>query len=142
MALRWNIENCNDWQELITDKEWPLTNALIWTTMGVDLGDITVTNVTKFYARIKVWELACGALLRATSMEKPEYEDYFITFEDVFKRVGLTCNVVDVPLTHWLKRIKRIVGEDNKQITDTKIKSTYYAALAEAETKLEELVGA
>jgi len=133
MALNWSIENCNDWEQLITDDNWQVTNALVWLTMGVDLGEIDVSNVNDFYARIKVWERVCGHLLIAP---------YYITFEDVFRRVGLSSNVSNQSLNEWLKRVIKIANSKETNLTLTNIKATYYAALEEAEVKLKELVGA
>jgi hypothetical protein len=142
MALNWNIENCNDWEQLITDDNWQVTNALIWLTMGVDLGEINESNVNDFYARIKVWERVCGHLLNGSSMENPVSAPYYITFEDVFRRVGLSANVSDKSLNEWLKRVIKIANDKETNLTLTNIKATYYAALEEAEVELKELVGA
>lgn len=142
MALNWSIQECNDWEQLITDDNWQVTNALIWLTMGVDLGEINERNINDFYARIKVWERVCGALLNGSSMENPEITPYYITFEDVFRRVGLVANVSDKSLNEWLKRVIKIANDRATNLTLTNIKATYYGALEEAEVELRTLVGA
>ena len=48
MALNWNIEDCKNHKELTTDKEWPITNALIWATMAIGVNEITSKNVKKY----------------------------------------------------------------------------------------------
>ena len=54
MALNWNIEDCKNYKELTTDKEWPITNALIWSTIAIGINEITSKNVKKVFTRIRI----------------------------------------------------------------------------------------
>ena len=87
MALNWNIEKCKDYKKLSTNKEWPVTDVLIWGTMLVGLGDITEKNYKEFYARFDLIQKLQGAMLNKGK------EPYFITAEDVKRRIGLHTNV-------------------------------------------------
>jgi hypothetical protein len=134
MALNWDITNCNNYEALQVEEygEWSITNALIWLTIGVDMGQITETNIGEFYARTKVWELITGAIINKENETTKEWEPYFLTFSDIHKRIGLLTNVSNESITKWFKRIEKVNKEANK-VSTNKIKSVYYSALAEIE---------
>ena len=69
----------------------PVTDALIWLTIDIDLGSITTKNVADFYLRVSCVEKMIGARLRdsTTLKERP------ITLEDVQAHIGLSVNVAD-----------------------------------------------
>ena len=150
MALHWDITKCNEMLELQSDTEWPITNALIWLTMAVDMGKITDTNIGEFYARTKVWEAVTGAMVTKIGDDKDTLEDYFLTFADIHKRIGLSTNVSNVTTTNWFKRITRVMTENRfgttSRISNNKMKAVYYTAYAEVEdysaSKEEELENA
>jgi hypothetical protein len=98
MALNWNIEACKNFKELTTDKEWPITNALIWSTMAIGVNEITSKNIKKVFTRIRIDENLNGAYL--TNGRKR----YFIKMEDVEKRIGLYTNASPYTDTQFLKR--------------------------------------
>ena len=105
MSLNWDITNCNNWEELKSDKEWGITNTLIWATMSVDMGDITESNYVEFYSRIKALEAVFGALANGSD------GDYFITIQDVKKRIGLATNVTDKTTHQFFKKIEKQIKE-------------------------------
>lgn len=130
MALTWNLENCKDWESLKTDAEWPVTDMIIWATMFTDIGwQITEENVAEFYSRIHLLEVMDGAFMNQTNRETGEVEPYFLTPEDVVKRVGLQTNVA--PKTH-LQFMKRVVERNMKEW-----KSKANAALADMKSGVE-----
>ena len=139
MGLNWDITNCKNMESLQVEEtgEWAITNALIWLTMGVDLGNITETNIGEFYARTKVWEFVSGPMTSKFNLETNNWDEYTLTFADIHKRIGLSTNVSNVPITAWLKRIDRVMAESNwvstKQVSKNKIKAIYYTAIAEVE---------
>ena len=136
MALHWDITKCNEMLELQSDTEWPITNALIWLTMGVDLGEITEKNIGEFYARIKLWEAIQGCMIKDDKLD-----DVYLSFEDVRKRIGLTTNVSDVSRTKFINRVKRMMTENrfghSNQLTQTEIDAILANAKLEAEKKME-----
>ena len=105
MSLDWNITNCNNWENLKSEKEWGITNTLIWATMSVDMGDITEKNYVEFYSRIKALEAVFGALANGPD------GSYFITIEDVKKRIGLSTNVSDKTIGQFFKKIEKQIKE-------------------------------
>ena len=133
MALHWDITNCKNMESLKVEEtgEWAITHSLIWLTIAVDMGQITDKNIGEFYARTKVWEALTGGMVKNGS------EDYFLTFADIHKRIGLTTNVCNVTITNWFKRINKMLTENRygtmNGISDNKIKAVYYSAIAEIE---------
>jgi hypothetical protein len=130
MSLDWDITNCKNMEALQEEEngEWAITNALIWTTMHVDMGSITEKNTVQFYARTKVVELFTPLVSKYNEVSD-EREDYPISFGDIEKRIGLSTNVVTVPITKWLKKIERYNEQSKYEVTTDQIKATYYGAL-------------
>jgi hypothetical protein len=60
----------------------PVTNLLIWSTMSVDLGEITAKNVDEWLFRLK----AIGLIYQEESQLK-------VTREQLVAHIGLTTNV-------------------------------------------------
>lgn len=122
MALRWNLSAVKDgdtvcWITAPEDMPMhgvkageqvmnPVTNALIWATIAVDLGGITEKNAAEFYARLRFTERLDGPFLIRAEVDgkRPEGEAAFITEEEVRAHVGLSANVTDKSRTQWLKR--------------------------------------
>lgn len=80
----------------------PLTNALIWATMGVGIGEITEENALQFYSRVHLQEKLFGTNLNGS--EGP----YWITYEDVRSHIGLKTNVFPMETdAKWGARVVR-----------------------------------
>jgi hypothetical protein len=92
MALTWDITNCKDSEELLTEEQWDTTQAMIFATMGVGIGKITEDNWPEFYARLLV----------------AEYYGTDFTPALVRRYVGLHTNVF--PLETRAKWLKRVIG--------------------------------
>jgi hypothetical protein len=105
MPLNWSIANCKNWESLKSDEEWPVTNALIWGSMSVDLSGITEKNITEYYARISVWEGIVGAFVNTKKSKDDPVTPRHITLEDLQKRIGMTTNVSNASRAEWLKRL-------------------------------------
>jgi hypothetical protein len=107
MALHWNITNCSDFDGITAEgKEWGITNSLIWATMSVDMHEITETNYVEFYARLKAVEATFGAICYGDD------GDYFLTIEDVKKRIGLVTNASTKTISQFFKRIEKQVKQE------------------------------
>jgi hypothetical protein len=130
MSLDWDITNCKNMEALQEEEngEWAITNALIWTTMHVDMGSITAKNAVQFYARTKVVELFTPLVSKYNEVTD-ESEKYPISFGDIEKRIGLSTNVLTMPITKWLKRIERYNEQSKYEVTSDEIKAAYYGAL-------------
>lgn len=87
MALNWSVNKVKDWETLSKDaKEWNITDALIWATMWIGMPEIKKSNAEEFYARVHLHELLAGTALN--TQDGP----YYLTKEDVMRRIGLSTN--------------------------------------------------
>lgn len=129
MALTWDlsrIENHDEvcWIEATVDdpnhgieagKSYmnPVTNALIWSTICVDLPGPTEENAGEFFARLRLHEQTIGPMLIRAEVDgkRPEGEAAFITMDEVIAHIGLRCNVTPLTRAKWLKRISRDMDE-------------------------------
>jgi len=84
----------------------PITNALIWSTISVDLPGITRDNAAEFYARLRFTERHQGPFLIRAEVDgkRPEGPAAYITKDEVLAHVGLKCNVAPKTRAAWLKR--------------------------------------
>ena len=126
MSLNWTVGQIADWESVcymiapcdiptqgITEGDRmlnPVTNALIWSTISVDLPGITRENVGEFFARLRTIEQISGPfLIRAEGPDgkRPEGEDAFLTVDEVIDHIGLTANVTPKSRSAWLKKLSR-----------------------------------
>ena len=116
MSLDWNIGQCENWEELKSDEEWPITDALIWATMSVDLGRITEKNVDEFFTRLRMVEKIHGFLLYKRDENKQQIS--LLTYAAVRRRIGLNTNVVDKSKAYFNKRmVERLRDVASKQLS-------------------------
>ena len=116
MSLDWNIGQCENWEELKSDEEWPITDALIWATMSVDLGRITEKNVDEFFTRLRMVEKIHGFLLYKRDENKQQVS--LLTYAAVRRRIGLNTNVVDRSKAYFNKRmVERLRDVASKQLS-------------------------
>jgi hypothetical protein len=100
MALNWDMTKVDDVEELhSSDYEWAITESVVLSTMMFDLGSISENNLDEWYFRIAIYQNLHGALMRVDG--KP----FYITAENIDRRIGLKVNVTDMARTKWLKKI-------------------------------------
>jgi len=103
MALHWNVTECKNFDAIVAEgKEWGITNSLIWATMSIGMNKITLENYVEFYARIKAVEATFGAICYGDD------GDYFITIDDVAKRIGMWTNATSSTLNQFFKKLEKI----------------------------------
>lgn len=107
MSLDWNISKCENWEELKDEEHWPVTNALIWATMQVDLGEISEKNLDEFFTRLKMAEEVYGPLL--FTWEKDQPKESLLTYGAVKRRIGLYTNVSNKTPNQFNKRIAEVL---------------------------------
>ena len=112
MSLDWNltkIENreevCWEKDENGNDKLNPVTESLIWLTMGIGMGSITEENEFAFYSRIA----------DTKRVEVP------ITPADIHQHIGLTTNVSKESDASFRKRIVENFTREQKRKFDFEI---------------------
>jgi hypothetical protein len=98
----------------------PVTHALIFITMSVDIGRITEKNYLEFYTRAKFAAALFGSSLMKAD-EHGGYKERGITIEDVRAHIGLHTNVADKTRAYFVKRqvdnYFRSADYDTRQIT-------------------------
>jgi hypothetical protein len=92
----------------------PVTNALIWATMTVDLPGITRENAPEFYTRLRFVERLDGPMLIRAEVDgkRPEGEAAFITMREIVAHIGLKANVSQKTRSAWLSRFSHDLNRD------------------------------
>lgn len=98
MSLNWNLTKINNYMEVCwvtkddgSEELNPETNALIWATMAVGMGNITEDSASDFYSRIRLYEKMFGTFLM--SFDDNGKKEHPITPEVVNRHIGLHTNV-------------------------------------------------
>jgi len=111
MALNFQFEKIANYMDVVWvgDGEErrmnPVTEALIFGTMSVGLGEITDSNVDEFAARFRIIEKIHGAMLYKPNPDGEGTIDWFLTDEDFIAHIGLTTNVTNERRSQWASRI-------------------------------------
>ena len=71
----------------------PQTDALIWGTMSIGIGEITQENYREVCERYHVFERVLGARLSQFNEETGKREEVFTTLEVIKAHIGLRTNV-------------------------------------------------
>jgi hypothetical protein len=124
MPLTWDITKCAEVKRLVRSKrERVITDALVWYAMFTDIGwRITEANAPEFYARIRFLERLGDPLVSvpartpsgrlAKKHAHPYTVPYYITPEDVARRVGMSINVSPEAQRKWAgRKAKRFLAE-------------------------------
>lgn len=113
MSLDWKLTKIKDYENVCwrADKESggrclaPVTDALIWATMAVDLGRITAENADDFYRRLHLWEMVAGRSIFNDG------EPRFITLDEVKTHIGLSTNVIDRKFPEFVEKAAYVALE-------------------------------
>lgn len=109
MSLDWEISKCEDWLDLKSEAQWPITQAILFETMSVGMGEITEKNWKAFYTR--------SLLIRRLLQIDP------LSPSDIKRRVGLYTNVSFQSTAKWLARVYKEAEHRAKlQVGDTEEK--------------------
>lgn len=107
MSLNYELTNTSLTRDDEGHIQWTnATEALIWFTMSVGIGDLSEKNAPEFWARVNLLQTLNGTP-----------EAHRITAADIKQHIGMTTNVFTTePRTKW---VKRIIGErlDNSVLT-------------------------
>lgn len=94
MSLNWDISKVADYKEM-QETESGITDAVIWLTMAVGLGEITEANCDEFIRRTALVQAVTGPFLS---------HGIYVTDEMIRRRIGLGTNVSDETFAKWSKR--------------------------------------
>jgi hypothetical protein len=120
MSLNWDITRIKDkdsvcWKIATADDSYrqikqgeqylnPVTEALIFRTMIVGIGEITERNAGNFYCRSRLLD-AFGSHPLSQPTAAGVSEPRGFTIDEVRAHIGLRTNVIDENETAWRKRI-------------------------------------
>jgi hypothetical protein len=89
----------------------PLTEALIWSTIMVDLGEITEKNYREFAWRLRLYSATTGDKLMLQLGDDGEREGYDPTEDEVKAHIGMRCNVCDITTAQFMAKLRRVWKE-------------------------------
>ena len=105
MSLNFDLSKIENRQSVCFDEDGymrPVTEAIIWTTMAVGMGNITEKNWTEFWARYEV-------------MRRVDGTKTFFQASDVKNHIGLHTNVFpEESRTKWMKLVVSRTLDDIK----------------------------
>jgi hypothetical protein len=86
----------------------PITDALIWSCMAVEIGEIKESNVDEFWLRLSIWQRVSGSMCQFAWGGGKQG----LTRNDVKRHVGLSCNVITKSRAVFMKKIAEILVRD------------------------------
>ncbi len=106
MTLSWQLEKIQDNETVcwIIDPETgnrrmnPITNAIIWYSMALDIGDLVPRNVDEWYIRMWIHDKLFQPLTGPPNRK--------VTLEELIAHQGLRTHVVTRTRNQWLNRMK------------------------------------
>ena len=107
MSLNWDVRKVRD--GVVWDAEGkmkPRANVIIWSTIAIQLGEITEKNVDEFYRRLNLWQYGVSPLLTYGG------EPYYLTLEDVRDMIGLKVNAISITAKAWDRHFKDVLFRD------------------------------
>ena len=100
MSLNWDITKVEDSKDLCHNDDGSLsvvTEALIFITIPIEIGEITEKNYEEFWARVRLVELTCGPM--CSFPDGPR----LLTLENVRSHIGLHTNAgPEITRKKWL----------------------------------------
>lgn len=118
MSLNWNISKIKNYKQVCWD-DWDeendsgtissRTETIIFMAMFVDMGKITEENWEKFYQRVNAWEQIEGAMMYKSG--ENGIERVFLTPEDIYSHIGLSCNVATTTDAKFKTKLYNIMME-------------------------------
>lgn len=97
MSLRWSLTDVKDWETVCYMEDeslHPVTQQIVFATIGAGMPTITKENAGEFYARLTVMQQVHGGkgwILQRES-DSEEWVNRFITADEVRAHIGLTTN--------------------------------------------------
>jgi hypothetical protein len=105
----------------------PVTNALIWATLGVGIGKLTEDNLAEFAFRMKVTDGLYGKPLQE-KQEDGSWKARSFTLDELKAHVGLSTNVSFEKRVSWITRLGNAQVRDIEYALKEKAKAAAKAA--------------
>jgi hypothetical protein len=109
VALHYDTRACDE--SIKNEKEWGVTEALIFATMAVDMGSITDSNVAEFAERLAAWQILSGPILTGWDESEKKFTDLPVTMDMLRLRIGLKTNVATTTKTQFKAKLNRLLME-------------------------------
>lgn len=103
MSLNWDAKKCD--QTVLDEKNWPITEILIFATMAIDMGEFTEANIEKVLDRLAAYQKLNGGLVVENVDGK--WVTRNVTEDEVRLRIGLKTNVTTVSDAKFRNRMAR-----------------------------------
>lgn len=108
MGPHWSRPNETDLEKLAAGQDYitrlsPLTNMLLYATMGVAMGRITEDNWGEFWVRLHLLETLIGPFMHDRDADG-KWQPRPVKPEEVKAHIGLSCNVHTEPWAVWMKK--------------------------------------
>lgn len=117
-------------EDLEGDRQWVITESLIFRMLGVDLGSLTEKNIDEFCFRNNYVSRIIGKPFRMGG------EDVDFTYEDLVRRIGLTSNVHSTTRAAFKKRWSAYL-EREAEAAALRKKKEYEKAQSDNEVEVE-----
>jgi hypothetical protein len=109
MSLNFNYAKCRNSDELHShpsnpDLIHPVTEAVIWNMMAIDMTDITDKNVDEVWFRTALHSLTTDACAVVFNDPEVGYQRVYLTRADIERHIGLYTNVAQISRAKWLAR--------------------------------------
>lgn len=112
MSLDWNITRVKNHEEIMSNNlQRQITEALIWASMAIDLGEITTNNVGEWWSRISTHPANDVPSFTVYNPAKDYYDDYTLTKADIERRIGLKTNVYSLNQRDYAAKLKKRYGK-------------------------------
>jgi hypothetical protein len=103
--------------ERTEEKGWkmnPITEALIWITMAVDMGEITEKNVDEFYWRLRFQEKFRNykILIAKSIKDKNAGRGFNPTYKQIRAHIGLKTNAATATRAKFMVRMIRAMEQE------------------------------
>lgn len=117
MALNWDTEKIENHEEICWERREatptqaagrylkPLTEAFIWTSISIGIGQWNEVNAAEVYARLKIIEALDGSFIMRMNDDTGKFEQHRISPQDVIDHIGLSVNVSYESRKDWAQRI-------------------------------------
>jgi len=105
MSLNWDLTECNP--VVHGEKEWGVTQCLIWGTMIFNLHELNVENLKEWRWRIEYCK-RCGMEYWHGTQE----DGWWPSLEDLTLRLGMHTNAETKTRKQWLKKITELLSDE------------------------------
>ena len=109
MSLNWDLTVCDP--SAMSEKEWPVTQCLIWGTMIFNLSDLDEKNLKEWQWRIEYCK-RCGMEYWRGPLVDGKPTAWWPTLNDLTLRLGMHTNAETKTRKQWLKKLTEMISDE------------------------------